>query len=976
MSGPEAVPGCGSDVALHFPESSRVYPALLTVASACGALSGVLLAFLLYGFCLKPLLLTKQGNDARRLLEPDDGEVDNNPSDGASRGKTASGANGDEERLNHLNSDVAAFASRAKVVYPINQKYRPLADGASNPSLHEHSKLADAANEDSFSSSDNESLSQEQDHDGSSQFLSSSLVPKSLQNQTFHQVSRYPRSLTQTGFEGRISLHALALQDVQVLCGQLQEETFQIFLQSIEMLLSSHFPKDRRDAESSRELLQMQRKKVDELRKGMATHQGDSDDAICSLEEVERSQKYLLESGLEVSKGFSKQLEELSQRLLEKASMSAGEAEEATASITETLLSAGSHLLKTLESDLMSIRERVLWWEELTSLLQSQPALLIQEVTLRQSLLATALEKLTGDDGLNFPLMEKILQDVQSALAAGLQQSLEDYAKKTNELVSEKCRKLDAKKRKLQRSLEKEKSRALESGHDGLRQLAKVHRELLVKHRQQLSDLDSQQDHRMAEALCNLWTKLRATWSRRFEKQAKDIVCSTVSSHPRLTESRRQRLWSDLEREFAAQLQRVEDAVKLQLEEQRLQLDKDQQVWREEMALVQVCLKHLSEQQMKILRSMVIRQSYTLSRKVGLLAEMKHEHLLVAVQRHFLARHFSLHMLKEMRLSQLKALSQSDFRVLLREGPGVSRSCFDSTFKSSRASLADTHLVPESHLVDQNFHQEYLSELETATEHLQSHAQLVLGNALGRAVERLMQNPITGSNDNPKRDVDFKTRLTEAAAESVYVTKDSLAAAVRSYYSRLQDILQTHESTFNHDMKGASESSSQSSKVLLRELANWGRKPGSAEFQHRVEAHKRKMLERFDREEEETFVQLGRRRVAAGQKTEQLNDQLLGEEEDFLREVASLARVSVPQEEPSADRDDAGKKISPNDSEPSALWFSRALSSPGAVNPSILELLALNPALDPALNPSLTPTVVVPVKKPRKKKKEHKSEIR
>lgn len=32
------------------------------------------------------------------------------------------------------------------------------------------------------------------------------------------------------------------------------------------------------------------------------------------------------------------------------------------------------------------------------------------------------------------------------------------------------------------------------------------------------------------------------------------------------------------------------------------------------MALVQACLKHLSEQQMKILRDMLARQSYTLKR--------------------------------------------------------------------------------------------------------------------------------------------------------------------------------------------------------------------------------------------------------------------------------------------------------------------------------------------------------------------------
>lgn len=141
-------------------------------------------------------------------------------------------------------------------MFPVNLccVWKPLADGASNPSLHEHSKLPAMPNDDSRSSSDAESLSQEQDNEGSSQFMSSSLVPKSLQNQSFIRVSHPPHTLTLTGydglkrvcyptgttilndspvcdvcsFEGRISLYCLALQDVQQLCSQLQEEKFQV----------------------------------------------------------------------------------------------------------------------------------------------------------------------------------------------------------------------------------------------------------------------------------------------------------------------------------------------------------------------------------------------------------------------------------------------------------------------------------------------------------------------------------------------------------------------------------------------------------------------------------------------------------------------------------------------------------------------------------------------------------------------------
>lgn len=66
-----------------------------------------------------------------------------------------------------------------------------------------------------------------------------------------------------------------------------------------------------------------------------------------------------------------------------------------------------------------------MWWEELTGLLQSQPALLRWEVSLRQSLIATTLEQLTSNDVLTFCHMEKILSEVQSTLTEGLQQCSE-----------------------------------------------------------------------------------------------------------------------------------------------------------------------------------------------------------------------------------------------------------------------------------------------------------------------------------------------------------------------------------------------------------------------------------------------------------------------------------------------------------------------------------------------------------------------
>ncbi|XP_030276263.1 ellis-van Creveld syndrome protein [Sparus aurata] len=960
MAEQDPIAGCSTDVLVSFAESLHIYTGLLTVATVCGGLSGILAAALLYVFCLKPLLLTRQGYNARRLLEPDDGEVDNKQSDCVSNSRKEAPsvpANDKEKKQSPMNSDVAAFASRAKVVYPINQKYRPLADGASNPSLHEHSKLPATPNEESSSSTDGESLSQEQDNDDSSQFISSSLVPRSLQNQSFTRVSHYPHTLTQTGFEGRISLYCLALQDLQQHCSQLQEEKYLIYLQMVKMVFSCRFPKDKNDADFSKNILQMQEKELNELKKQFpASHTASekNDDAPCTLEEIERAQKDFLEHGLQVSKRFSKQLEDLCQHLLKKTSvLSPDEAQDVILSHIQTLVLIENHLMNTQEADLKRIQQKLLWWEELTGLLQSQPALLKREVSLRQGLIATTLEQLTSDDLMSFSHMEKILSEVQTTLTEGLEQCTEECRRKTKELVNDKCSRMESKKKKLLRSQTKEKSRALElrQAHGDLQQLAKMYQELLTKHRQQISDSEQQQESRVAETLCDHWKKLRTFWSKRLGEITKDVFCTSVLAQTNLSAERCEELWLDLEQELAAQLQQAECTTKLQLEDMRAQLDKDGQVWSEEMALVQACLKHLSEQQMKILKAMVARQSYTLDSQVGRLIEKKHEHLLAALQRYFVVRHFCLHMLKEMRLSKLKALSQNDFRAVLMDDPSKSQPCINSALKNSNASLAERHLGPESQLVGHSFQQEFLSELETGTELLQSHAQVVLGNALSHAIQQMMEMLPTESQTSPKEDDGLKRHLIEAASESVYVTKDSLTALVQNYYSHLQDIikkLQQDQSNIDQDENERYESSSQLHRSLLRELMNWGKKPTSVEFQQRVELHKRKVLEKCEVEQEMIYEELRRKKVVQDRDMEMSKAQLLEAEEGFIKELAALARVSLhtSDAEASGDEDNMGNQSA-----------------------NILDLLALNPALDPALNPSLTPTIVTPVVKSKPKKK-------
>ncbi|KAK5600486.1 hypothetical protein CRENBAI_017478 [Crenichthys baileyi] len=955
MPAAEVSPECSTDVLVSVAESLHVYPGLLTVAAVSGGLSGVLAVAVLYVFCMKPLLLTRQVYDARRLLEPDAGNIDNNQSDCVSNSKKeapSGSANDKEKKQPPMNSDVIAFASRAKVVYPINQKYRPLADGASNPSLHEHSKFPPMPNEESSSASDGGSLSQEQDNNDSSQFICIMELPKSLQNQSFTRVFHYPHTLAQVGFEGRISLYCLALQEIQQHSSQLQEEKYMIFLQMLKIIFSFRFPKDKKDADFAKNTLVMQEKKLNELRKRLTTGQTAKEtihDASCSLEEMERAQKDLLELNLQTSKSFSSQLEDLCQLLLRRGNgFSPEEAHDDILSVVQTLLSVEEHLIKLQEADLKRTLERLLWWEELSGLVQSQPALLRWEVTLRLGLIATTLEQLASTENLKPNPMEKILSEIQAALTEGLQRGTEECTKKTKELVTEKCCKKESKKKKLQRSQMNERSRALELGQTrcDLQERTSVYQELLMRQRKQVSDLELQQDNKITEVLCDLWKKLRASWSNRLGEIARDIFFASVPTQMNLTAEQCENLWLNVENGLADQLQQVESTARQQLEDIRAELEKDQQVWIEGMALGQACLKHLGEQQMKIIRAMVARQSYTLSGGIEKLIEKKHEHLLLQVQRSFVVRHFSLHLLKEMRLSKLKTLSQTDFRALLVEDPSITQLCIDSTLKNSRANLG-----PESQLLRNSLQQEFLSELETATELLQSHAQLALGNALSHAIHHRMEAVPTQSRASSKHDLSMKHHLIEAAAESVYLTKDSLSALVQIYYSDLRDIssnLQPDPLNLNQEVNKRQDGSCQLRRALLRELVNWGGRPASAEFQQRVVVNKKNLLEQSDLEQEMMYENLRKKKVALDQTMERIKTQLMEAEESFITKLAAMARVSVhsADQTSSSEEDNAGEHSVP-----------------------ILDLLALNPALDPALNPSLTPLFAAPVVKSKPKKK-------
>ncbi|XP_048640117.1 ellis-van Creveld syndrome protein isoform X4 [Marmota marmota marmota] len=125
-----------------------------------------------------------------------------------------------------FNSNITAFALKAKVIYPINQKFRPLADGSSNPSLHEHLKQAVLPHQPTEASpaSSLGSLSQAEKDGGSSSSSLHSASDDGFLGRSFLRVSSFLEVLACESVDIDLCVYSLHLKDLRSLDTALRQE--------------------------------------------------------------------------------------------------------------------------------------------------------------------------------------------------------------------------------------------------------------------------------------------------------------------------------------------------------------------------------------------------------------------------------------------------------------------------------------------------------------------------------------------------------------------------------------------------------------------------------------------------------------------------------------------------------------------------------------------------------------------------------
>ncbi|XP_056094781.1 uncharacterized protein LOC130073409 [Rhinichthys klamathensis goyatoka] len=287
----------------------------------------------------------------------------------------------------------------------------------------------------------------------------------------------------------------------------------------------------------------------------------------------------------------------------------------------------------------------------------------------------------------------------------------------------------------------------------------------------------------------------------------------------------------------ANRMQREEGHAHTRLRRLREQLQRRRQVWTEDEALTRARLHHFGEQQRAVVMAMVSRHSDMQMRS----AHVDEQQLLLILefQRLLAARAFHLRLMDEMKLA-----IQSDTQ--------------DASVAVETVSCAEA-------VIGQNL----LHELEASAEMLQGHAHLLLGHALSRAA-RL------------RSDTQQKERLMDAVCESVCVTRDCVESLIREYYCGIRSRRRTHsrasEDTDTHTQR------TDCTRALQTQLLNWARKPTSTELHHRVVELKRTCLTEFQKD------------LHSPEQTHTYRH-LRDEEEAFMRRLASLARVSLRNEE-------------------------------------------------------------------------------
>ncbi|XP_030720041.2 evC complex member EVC isoform X5 [Globicephala melas] len=871
---------CGSDARLQLGRDAvRPAPALLVPAVLLGTALGLGLGLGLWLGCraARPRP-PHQKDDSQSLLKNLEPNVQT-PSEAGSpsrRRKREALTSKDEEALNEcepsFNGNITAFALKAKVVYPINQKFRPLADGSSNPSLHETLKQAVLPNQpvEASPSSSLGSLSQaEKDDCSSSSSVHSAASDDRFLGRTFLGASSFPEALTCESVDLDLCIYNLHLKDLLHLDTALRQEKHMMFIQIFKMCLLDLLPKKKTDDELYQKILSKQENDLEELEKRLQVRLsntemlGAGDSEYITLADVEKKER------------------EYSEQLI------------ANDALERTM--GRAHVAKTIEFLKLQIRE---------------------ETRCRLAAISHSLELLTVEGKLSGRQREELLTQQHKAFWEEAERFGREFVQRGRDLVkaslvhqAEGMARLTLAQQKEQRSFLATAPQTADP-----EEFLQGFHEVLERQRLSRSDLEEEEDVRATKAVATLCQELYRSTMETFQKFVDVLFLQTLPCVTDLSQAECEYLQQEAQENAAQQLEKLDRFRSQQWKLFQDLLEQEKQVWMEEDTLSTVLQTHLRDDQDSIVHR-VLGQLGGLSEESTQCILQGHDLLLRSALRRLALRSSAITTLTQMRLSGKKSLLQE-----LREQHALeqdSSQCLDEhqwqLLRALEARVLEEagRLEEETQQTRLQLRQQLLAEAQEVGQLLQQHTERAIGQTLLGHARNM------ASKSRAKDRDDFKRTLMEAAVESVYVTSAGVGRLVHAYYQQIRRAMQDHEERKRHHLKTLQGERMEHFKLRKKqelcdpssgaEVAG-GAQEASGAVHQRMLAQQKKFLAQFtahQRTRRDAWKQSMR---VMDHLEAQLETQLQEAEQSFISELAALARVPLAESKPFSNKHGLSEK--------------------------------------------------------------------
>ncbi|KAM6261259.1 evC complex member EVC isoform 2-T2 [Porphyrio hochstetteri] len=919
-----AAADCLRAVGLQFwARSLQALPALLAPAVLLGLLLGAAAAALLCRCVLGPLR-QREKDDSQRLLESfNSDDKEHTLMKSKVELYTSEEEMVLEESESPLNSNVTAFALKAKVVYPINQKFRPLADGSSNPSLHENPKQAVLPNQvmETSMSGSLGSLSQGGKEDcSSSTTIHSTASDDRFQARAFLKVTSFPEVLTCESFDVKLCLCSLILKDLMLLDTELSKEKHVMFIQVLKIYLTDLYHKKKITDDLFKKILLIQEKDFEELQKQLDSRlqntemSGAHNSEYQTVEDLERKEREYSEHIIDNVEAFWKQTDKAQQAFLDQSKRSSAKATKITTDLTEKMIAVESLLSESQDLQAMDIQERLFNWEFMVKMVDSLKSYTPEECKCRLNTVSNILDHLTVKNHLSVRQKEELLTDLHKAFWEQLAHFTNECIQQSKDLILKRLECRAEKREEFKQRQKAEQANLLsktfpfEDVHDFL----KAYHELLEKHRQAQWELEEEDDYKSTEAVSDLYKELHSKASHALMELVTELFLQTLPVVTGLSVRECELLKEEWQENLVPQLEKWETHRQRSWKLFQEQLLQEKKLWIKEYALSAVMQKHLSERQEKIIQGVVSRLGCLSDESADCILQ-KHRLLLCSVLTRLTHRRVGMAALACMRLCRKKSLLQE-----LREQHTLQKGsspCQDEDQWQLQKAV-ESHILEEEEKLEEEtqqthleFHQQLVTEIQEALQFLQQHMEQVIGRTLLQHARR------EAGRKSPGDGQDFKERLVEAAVESVYGTRNNINRLVQNYYQQLGRITEGYEGKRLQQLKTLQERGErnrlrkkQENELALKENQTKGLLNVSSTVHQRMVLQQKKVLSQFELQQQIRLESLKQKLLGLHQLETELENQLTEAEQDFVRELAALARVPMVVKKPSKRRKPAGEK--------------------------------------------------------------------